>query len=451
MMKICVSYRKKQDRGIPPGGNACAFLFPLTGEASDLFLDTAIGGNDINGMEQPVVNKPVSDRKPKSPEEWADFWVEVMQSNLRRKGLEEGKTSDVGKIVHSFFASESVHPCLIGIERIRLFLEKYCIKNDGTGLDLTIQGLLALYEALQRKYEIESRERISFITEFRESIKDKAALLRKLNDQLKSRNYSYRTIKLYQSAVADYLDFLHKKPSLLDRIDFKKYLLFLKNEKNLAPRSINLINTAITFFYREVLELYEVVENIPRMKPGKNLPNVYSQQDIGKIISHVDNQKHRLVLMLCYGCGLRLGEIRLLKPGDIEWNRNIIKVHGKGSKERQVMLDPSIGAALKQHFSAQPGCVYIFEGEKKGKPYSRRTIEKIYEHACRKARIKRVGGIHTLRHCFATHLLEQGTDLRQIQELLGHSSIKTTQIYTHVSKEQIEKIKSPIASLNLGG
>jgi len=120
---------------------------------------------------------------------------------------------------------------------------------------------------------------------------------------------------------------------------------------------------------------------------------------------------------------------------------------GKGNKQRQVMLDPTIASELKNYLEFHNNNTYIFEGAKKGKPYSRRTIQKIYENACKKARIKRKGGIHTLRHSFATHLLEQGIDLRQIQEVMGHSSIKTTQIYTHVNSETIKNIKSPIAGM----
>ena len=134
-------------------------------------------------------------------------------------------------------------------------------------------------------------------------------------------------------------------------------------------------------------------------------------------------------------------------PHYIQWERNLILVKGKGNKQRQVMLDPFIASELKDYLEFYNNNIYIFEGATKGKPYSRRTIQKIYENACKKARIKRKGGIHTLRHSFATHLLEQGVSLRFIQKLLGHSSSKSTEIYTHVATDQIRKIKSPIAGM----
>jgi integrase/recombinase XerD len=208
---------------------------------------------------------------------------------------------------------------------------------------------------------------------------------------------------------------------------------------------------ALSFFYRTVIKTPDAVELLPRMKPGKSLPKVYSSNDIEHLINHTDNPKHRLVLMLAYGCGLRLSEIQNLRPTDIDWGRSVISIKGKGSKERLVMLDPVLGRSLKLYLAGQPDCRYVFEGQTSGSPYPKRTIEKIYEKACRSAGIPRKGGIHSLRHTFATHLLEQGTGLRQIQEVLGHSSIKTTEIYTHVSTNEISKIKSPLSSLKLKG
>jgi integrase/recombinase XerD len=205
--------------------------------------------------------------------------------------------------------------------------------------------------------------------------------------------------------------------------------------------------TAINFFYLEVLKLPNAVIDVPRMKPGKQLPKVYSQKEIGTILSHEHNEKHRLVLMVAYGCGLRLGEIVALRPSDFNWDRSIIRIHGKGSKERDLPLDQCLRNPVRQYIAAHPGLSYLFEGSEKGQPYPSRTVQKIYDNACARAGVQRCGGIHTLRHSYATHLLEQGVDIRKIQTLLGHSSIKTTQIYTHVSSEEIAKIRSPLASL----
>jgi site-specific recombinase XerD len=142
-------------------------------------------------------------------------------------------------------------------------------------------------------------------------------------------------------------------------------------------------------------------------------------------------------------------EIRILKTDDIDWSRGLIMLHGKGEKERIVPLDPIIAEALKDYVKEWNGSHYIFEGLKKGEPYNKRTIQKIFENVCGEAGILRKGGIHGLRHSYATHLHEQGYDIRQIQALLGHSSVKTTELYTHISKKEISKIKSPLSKLNI--
>jgi site-specific recombinase XerD len=190
-----------------------------------------------------------------------------------------------------------------------------------------------------------------------------------------------------------------------------------------------------------------MIEKIPRMKAGKQLPKVYSKEDVRKILDAAANPKHKLVLMLAYGLGLRLKEITLIKPSDIGWEREIIRINGKGTKQRDLPLDPCIAKPLRSYLQDYPGQKYLFEGSVKSAPYPSRTIQKIYHNACEKAGIQLRGGIHSLRHSFATHLLEAGIDLRQIQFLLGHSSIKTTQVYTHVSREEIAKVRSPLASI----
>ena len=239
------------------------------------------------------------------------------------------------------------------------------------------------------------------------------------------------------------------KPGDDDSKSIGDYLIHLKTDLGQAPRTVNLAAAALSFFYRKVIGKHAAVDLLPRMKPGKSLPKVYSSNDVERMINNVENPKHRLVLMLAYGCGLRLSEIQNLAPADIDWDRGVIRIKGKGSKERQVMLDPVLGHALKRYLAGKPDCRYVFEGQSKGSPYPKRTIEKIYENACRSAGIQRKGGIHSLRHTFATHLLEQGTGLRHIQEVLGHSSIKTTEIYTLVSNKEISKIRSPLSTLNL--
>lgn len=274
--------------------------------------------------------------------------------------------------------------------------------------------------------------------------------LKRLTDEMALKGLSQQTVRNYSRHVQSYLEFMGGKSGQNDESKVKEFLLHLKNDRKNHPRTVNLAASAVSFYYRHVLEAEKTVEKVPRMKPGKYLPKVYGGSDLEKLILSVNNLKHRLVLMIVYGCGLRLNELRILKTYDIDWSRGLILIHGKGSKERVVPLDQSIAEVLKMYKSDWKESRYLFEGQKPGKPYSKRSIQKIFENACKSSGIQRKGGIHGLRHSFATHLHEQGYDIREIQALLGHSSIKTTEIYTHISKKNIAKIKSPISRLNLG-
>ncbi len=267
--------------------------------------------------------------------------------------------------------------------------------------------------------------------------------------ELKIRDYSFRTIKNYGSIIHHYLNWLDKAPSPADRETIREYILYLQDKK-FSPRTINLQSAALDFFYRTVLKISDVSAAVPRMKTGRPLPRVYSEQQTARLINAVTNLKHRLILMLAYGCGLRLSEIRFLKPSDFDLDKNVLRIReGKGNKDRMVMLDPVIIQAIKVYLQSPLISNYLFENKITGGPLTPRTISKVFDQACVRAGIPKRGGIHTLRHSFATHLLEHGTDLRYIQELLGHASSKTTGIYTHVSANVISRIKSPIANLDL--
>jgi site-specific recombinase XerD len=274
--------------------------------------------------------------------------------------------------------------------------------------------------------------------------------LKHLQSELKVRNYSPRTIKNYGAAVSQYLHWLNREPAEKDVPEIKRFQLYLKETRKYSPRTVNLVTAAIQFFYLNVLKYRLPVEHLPRMKTGRPLPKVYSEKEIEKILSVDMNPKHRLLLMLAYGCGARLSELRYLKRDDIKIDRDLILIRqGKGKKDRIVMLDPIIKVEIERYLKLNLSKTYLFEGYSPGIPLTTMTISKIYHHACEKAGVICQGGIHTLRHSFATHLLEHGTDLRFIQELLGHSNSKTTEIYTHVSAKAIGKIRSPIAHLNL--
>jgi len=266
---------------------------------------------------------------------------------------------------------------------------------------------------------------------------------------LNLRNYSHRTIKSYCDILASYLSWRGAETED-ETTELKNYILFLKDNKKLAPKTINLQIAALRFYYAEVLKNCVVIDNVPRLKTGRILPKVYSEQQISKMIEVTTNPKHRLLLMLAYGCGLRLEELRTLKVSDFDLDKKLLRLrYGKGAKDRILMLDPMIITEVTSLIQKSPGQERVFLSNQTDTLFNRRTVSKIFDNACVKAGIPKIGGIHTLRHSFATHLLEQGTDLRYIQELLGHSSSKTTEIYTHVSAKTIGNIRSPLSRLSI--
>jgi site-specific recombinase XerD len=245
-----------------------------------------------------------------------------------------------------------------------------------------------------------------------------------------------------------------KDPLEMGADDIKTFLIS-KAEEGRAAKTVNLYNSALQFFFFIVTGGNHTFDTIPRMKEPRKLPDVYSLQEVQRILNGVSNTKHRLLLMLAYGCGLRLNELVNLRLKDLDWDRNLIWVRsGKGQKDRSVMFSPSLKDLLKKYIDLEKSAAdyerHVFESMGTNHRLDPRTVQKVFEHACEKTGVKRRSGIHGLRHSFATHLLEKGTDLRVIQELLGHSSSKTTEIYTHVSAKIISNVASPLEDIKLG-
>ena len=225
--------------------------------------------------------------------------------------------------------------------------------------------------------------------------------------------------------------------------------MYLAEDKGSATSTLNQAINAVKFYYGSMLKKKFVYE-VKRPRKDRKLPTVLSKEDVTKIINSVDNLKHKALLMLVYSAGLRVGEVVRLNPEDIDSDRMLIHIKGaKGRKDRYTMLSEIALAVIREYRSQYKPEKWLFEGARAGRYLSTRTVEKILEHACKKAAIRKDVSVHTLRHSFATHLLEGGTDLRYIQELLGHKDSKTTEIYTHVSTKSIGKIKSPLDTLNL--
>lgn len=264
----------------------------------------------------------------------------------------------------------------------------------------------------------------------------------KIERELKYRNYSWRTIKVYTNCIKYFLEKINKKPEEISRDEIIEFIIYLQSSSK-APKTINLYKEAIKFFYKEVLKQKQDID-IRLSREAKKLPIVLSKDEIVKLIENIKNQKHKLLVSLSYSSGLRVSEIIDLKVGDI--NLEDLTIHikwAKWNKDRVTILSEKLKNDLYKNILYKQKNDYIIESERWGK-LTTRTLQKIFSEALKKSWIKKDATFHSLRHSFATHLLENGTDVRYIQELLGHSNIKTTQIYTKVMNPNLKNIKSPL-------
>lgn len=278
----------------------------------------------------------------------------------------------------------------------------------------------------------------------------KRSALRRFIYYLRDRRYSERTITTYIKAMRVFLSFYNGKPD--DEITNEDIMVF--NNQYIVARRLsasfqNQVINAIKLYYQVVHNRYIDTEIIRRPKRPKKLPNVLSLDEVASILKNVRNLKHRTMLALIYGCGLRRSELLDLRLTDVDQQRMMITVrNGKGQKDRMVPLSGQNLKMLKEYYLAYHPMQYLFEGQSGGR-YSERSIQHIFKAALKQSGVRKPATLHWLRHSYATHLLENGTDIRIIQELLGHKSTKTTMIYTHVSQATLHQIKSPIERLNL--
>ena len=271
-------------------------------------------------------------------------------------------------------------------------------------------------------------------------------LIKEYSDVLISQRYSWSTIKSYCGSFAKFLFYLSgRPPSDVDHHVVNKYIRFLSGRKVSDSLIHNTIN-AIKFYYQKVLFLPDFeIDRIKRPRTRHTLPTILSIGEVDRMFRSVTNLKHLTLLYSIYSSGLRLNEVLNLRVQDILWDRNQICIKcAKGKKDRMVMLSGILKEVLKTYFDQYQPIHWLFEGQDRKTNYSRRSVANIVKKAAMKAGISRRVTPHTLRHCFATHLLDRGTDVRYIQELLGHKDIKTTLIYTHVTTRSMESIKSPL-------
>ena len=288
------------------------------------------------------------------------------------------------------------------------------------------------------------------MTAFEQLDDAKRADVLKFKYWLKQMRYSDRTVDSYLKALSVFLNFC-KKP--VHKINNNDIIIF--NNEYILARNLSRTYQGVTFcaiklFYSRIKDKELLTEKLEYPRREHKLPNVLSKEEVAAILKVHTNIKHKTMLSLIYSCGLRRGELLNLKPVDVDSKRNLLIIrNAKGFKDRVAPLSDKIIDALRNYYRLYRPLTWLFEGDKKGEPYSEQSLMAILKQAVRKANINKPVTLHWLRHSYATHLLENGTDLRYIQEILGHKSSRTTEIYTHVTSKSIQKIKSPFDELDI--
>lgn len=271
-----------------------------------------------------------------------------------------------------------------------------------------------------------------------------AESLNRLKRELTIRKYSIHTMKSYLYYNMELLLFCRKKPDKITQQDISMFLSCRISDKNLSASTVQLMINSLRFYYGEVLK-NDFIYDIKSPRKDKKLPIVLSKSEIFSIFAKVENLKHRTILMLIYSAGLRLNEAITMKITDIDTERGLITIRkGKGRKDRTTLLSEKFLIILNKYLKEYKPDNWLFQGQERKDHIAARSVQNIFSRAVNKAGITKDVSIHSLRHSFATHLLEQGIDIRYIQELLGHKSPNTTMIYTHVSTSKLKDIKSPL-------
>jgi integrase/recombinase XerD len=273
----------------------------------------------------------------------------------------------------------------------------------------------------------------------------------KLRDQMemdmKLRRFSPKTIACYLACMKGVAKHFRKSPAELGDEEIRAYLHYLMEERKASQSVLVQTYSALKFFFANTLQKQWNAFRIPRCKQRRKLPGVLTREEVELILSATKNLKHRTILMTIYSAGLRIGEVTRLKVSDIDSGRMMIRVNeGKGLKDRYTLLGVRNLEMLRRYWKVYRPLEWLFPGRNASDPVSISAIQRVFKTSLEKAGIKRKASVHTLRHCFATHLLESGTDLYYIQRLLGHKSAGTTSVYLHITGKDIGKIKSPIDS-----
>jgi len=313
------------------------------------------------------------------------------------------------------------------------------IKRIGIELGFIVQGIERVEEEKQARFFV------------REISSEKEAAIKLFRKFLNTQRYSERTVIRYIEAIKTFLGYL--KGKRLEEITNEDVITFndgyiLKNRFSWSYQ--NQIISAVKLFFNQVIDKDLVVSEIRRPRRSRSLPDIFSVDEVERLLKSIRNMKHKSALGLIYACGLRRSELIGLRISAIDSKRKLLMIKGaKGNRDRIVPLPESMIELLREYYRLYRPTIWLFEGQKAGEPYSETSLREAFMHAIKAADIKKKLTLHSLRHSYATHLLENGVDLRFIQELLGHKSSKTTEIYTHVRVKSIESIKSPFEKLKI--
>lgn len=267
-------------------------------------------------------------------------------------------------------------------------------------------------------------------------------LMEIIRQEMLLRNYSPKTLKAYSRVISDLYKKMKRPLRDLSADDIRSYLIELQSA-GLSSQSIALAANAINFLYSDIYKSPSF-QKLHHPKRSQKLPVVLTRKEIDVLIIQPRNTKHRLILSLAYAAGLRVSEAVALRVRDIDFDEMTVTVRqGKGNKDRLTVLSPKLLHGLRALSVTKDGMAYLFESERGGK-LTASTAQIVFQNALKKAGIQKPASFHSLRHSFATHLLENGVDVRYVQELLGHANIRTTQIYTHLTNPALKKIKSPL-------
>jgi len=278
-------------------------------------------------------------------------------------------------------------------------------------------------------------------------------LRKQMEADMAVRGLAYRTRETYVESVAKLAKYYGRGPDRISEAEVQRYLLHLLEERKLAHSSCNVMVSALEFFYRTTLKRRETQFCLPRPKVPAKLPQILSREEVARLIELTTNLKHRTILMTTYAAGLRLSELCHLRVADIDSDRMTIRVEqGKGAKDRYTLLSPRLLAELRRYWLTERPKRWLFPAARMAEqPMPSKTPHLIYHTAKARAGITKEGGIHALRHAFATHMLEAGTDVHTIQRLMGHDSLSTTARYFHLAQKHLSGTASPLELLERPG